>query len=166
MKFQSHYLLSSIYASSTKQKTFLPIIGGILQDNLYLQDYLHFNSIFFSMFMLYKILHFPSPNCVTSFSRCCGCSHKGHQDCVQTRVDHDRVGQEYRYLDWYATANTDYAQTWCKNLVFSLVIKFFPVCGQWFFFNRKSGAWGFRPTCHPQTPPLVVAINFGDTSFH
>ena len=34
------------------------------------------------------------------------------------------------------------------------------------FFYRKSGAWGVRPTWHPQTPPLVVAIFFGDTSFH
>jgi hypothetical protein len=24
------------------------------------------------------------------------------------RADNDRVGPEYRYLDWYATANTDY----------------------------------------------------------
>jgi len=23
-------------------------------------------------------------------------------------VDHDRTGPEYLYLDWYATANTDY----------------------------------------------------------
>jgi hypothetical protein len=26
------------------------------------------------------------------------------------RADHDRAGPEYRYLDWYATANTDYSR--------------------------------------------------------
>jgi hypothetical protein len=26
----------------------------------------------------------------------------------QEYADHDRAGPEYRYLDWYATANTDY----------------------------------------------------------
>jgi hypothetical protein len=29
-------------------------------------------------------------------------------DHAGTRADHDHAGLEYRYLDWYATANTDY----------------------------------------------------------
>jgi hypothetical protein len=29
-------------------------------------------------------------------------------DRAGPRPDHDREGPEYRYLDWYATANTDY----------------------------------------------------------
>jgi len=30
------------------------------------------------------------------------------QEYAGPRADHDRAGPEYRYLDWYATANTDY----------------------------------------------------------
>ena len=59
------------------------------------------------------------------------------------RADHDGTGPEYRYLDWYATANTDYVltrstfATWRTNLVFSLFIIFFPFCGQRFLFLSK-----------------------------
>ena len=62
------------------------------------------------------------------------------QEYAGPRADHDSAGPEYRYLDWYATANTDYVQTrstfatWRKNLVFSLFINFFLVCGQRVFF--------------------------------
>jgi hypothetical protein len=30
------------------------------------------------------------------------------QQYVGPRADHDGAGPEYRYLDWYATTNTDY----------------------------------------------------------
>jgi len=30
------------------------------------------------------------------------------QEYAGPRADHDRTGPEYQYLDWYATANTDY----------------------------------------------------------
>jgi hypothetical protein len=32
------------------------------------------------------------------------------------RADHDRAGPEYRYLDWYATANTDYVNYGTKDI--------------------------------------------------
>ena len=32
------------------------------------------------------------------------------------RADHDRAGPEYRYLDWYATANTDYVDYGTKDI--------------------------------------------------
>jgi len=35
---------------------------------------------------------------------------------VGPRADHDRVGPEYRYLDWYATANTDYVDYGIKDI--------------------------------------------------
>jgi hypothetical protein len=82
------------------------------------------------------------------------------------RADHERAEPEYRYLDWYPTTNTDYFlarstfATWRTNIVFSLFIIFF-----FLFLDNlrpeargplKSGAWGGRPTCHFQTPPVVV----------
>ena len=90
-------------------------------------------------------------------------------------ADHDRTGPEYRYLDWYATANTHYVDYGTKDI---LVLHY----GIWpwrrvlngaciSIYNLleniawqthrpeargplKSGAWGGRPTCHPQMPPL------------
>jgi len=32
------------------------------------------------------------------------------------RADHDHAGPEYRYLDWYATANTDYVDYGTKDI--------------------------------------------------
>ena len=32
------------------------------------------------------------------------------------RADHDRAGPEYRYLEWYATANTDYVDYSTKDI--------------------------------------------------
>ena len=32
------------------------------------------------------------------------------------RADHDRAGPEYRYLDWYATTNTDYVDYGTKDI--------------------------------------------------
>ena len=51
-------------------------------------------------------------------------NQRWRQEYAGPRADHDRAGPEYRYLDWYATANTDYVQTrstfatWRTNLVF------------------------------------------------
>jgi hypothetical protein len=35
-------------------------------------------------------------------------SRSGVKEYAGPRADHDRAGPEYRYLDRYATANTDY----------------------------------------------------------
>ena len=32
------------------------------------------------------------------------------------RAEHDRAGPEYRYLKWYATANTDYVDYSTKDI--------------------------------------------------
>ena len=37
-------------------------------------------------------------------------------DYAGPRADHDRAGPEYRYLDWYATANTDYVDYSIKDI--------------------------------------------------
>ena len=38
------------------------------------------------------------------------------QEYAGPRADHDRAGPEYRYLDWYATANTDYVDYGTKDI--------------------------------------------------
>jgi len=35
-------------------------------------------------------------------------SQRRRQEYTGPRANHDRAGPEYRYLDWYVTANTDY----------------------------------------------------------
>ena len=47
------------------------------------------------------------------------------------RADNDRAGPEYRYLDWYATANTDYVideqQVTETNDIFDLAVSHPPL---------------------------------------
>ena len=94
------------------------------------------------------------------------------------RADHHRVGPEYRYLDWYATANTDYVDYGTKDIQVlhygiwpwrrlflngtCISISNLPENIAWQTHRPeargplKSGACGGRPTCHPQTPPLLI----------
>jgi hypothetical protein len=46
------------------------------------------------------------------------------------------------------------------NLFFSLSIKFFPVCGQWFFFYQKSGAWGRSSHLPPWNATSAIITKF------
>ena len=39
-----------------------------------------------------------------------------HWENAGPRDDHDRAGPEYRYLDWYATGNTDYVDYGTKDI--------------------------------------------------
>ena len=38
------------------------------------------------------------------------------QEYARPRADYDRAGPEYRYLDWYATANTEYVDYGTKDI--------------------------------------------------
>ena len=45
------------------------------------------------------------------------CATQGQRwEYAGPRVDHDRAGPEYRYLDWYATTNTDYVNYVTKEI--------------------------------------------------
>ena len=78
---------------------------------------------------------------------------------------------------WYATANTDYVDYDTKDIQVlhygiwpwrrilngaRIIISNLPENIAWQTLRPeargplKSGAWGGRPTCHPQTPPLVA----------
>ena len=41
--------------------------------------------------------------------------HRQRWEYAVPRADHDRAGPDYRYLDWYATANTDYVDYGTKD---------------------------------------------------
>ena len=46
----------------------------------------------------------------------CSCQQRQRLEYAGPRADHDRAGPEYRYLDWYANANTDYVDYGTKDI--------------------------------------------------
>ena len=44
------------------------------------------------------------------------CTQRQRQEYAGPMAYHDRAGPEYRYLDWYATANTDYVDYGTKDI--------------------------------------------------
>ena len=52
----------------------------------------------------------------TKYDEWCGLGQRQRYEYAGPRADHDRAGPEYRYLDWYATANTDYVDYSTKDI--------------------------------------------------